>query len=82
MADGLAIAEHLRRKVPDAFGALTTLEWVFSTVRPSTITAGKAQLSTPATVGFPTPIERSTPCGRFRQCQSPTWSEPTPHCGS
>ncbi len=29
MADGLAIAEHLRRKVPSAFEALTTLEWVF-----------------------------------------------------
>ena len=29
MADGLAIAEHLRVREPDAFEALTTLEWVF-----------------------------------------------------
>ncbi|WP_419856185.1 TauD/TfdA family dioxygenase [Candidatus Poriferisodalis sp.] len=29
MADGLAIAEHLRAVEPDAFEALTTLEWVF-----------------------------------------------------
>lgn len=29
MADGLAIAEHLRAHEPDAFEALTTLEWVF-----------------------------------------------------
>ena len=29
MADGLAIAEHLRSHEPDAFEALTTLEWVF-----------------------------------------------------
>ena len=29
MADGLAVAEHLRAHEPDAFEALTTLEWVF-----------------------------------------------------
>lgn len=29
MADGLAIADHLRAHEPDAFEALTTLEWVF-----------------------------------------------------
>ncbi|WP_419841240.1 TauD/TfdA family dioxygenase [Candidatus Poriferisodalis sp.] len=29
MADGLAIAEHLSQCEPDAFEALTTLEWVF-----------------------------------------------------
>lgn len=29
MADGLAVAEHLRVDEPEAFEALTTLEWVF-----------------------------------------------------